>query len=162
MIDGLSEQLGLIAPERAAAARQLAERLKKERDDLEKQQDKLKEKLDKTRSRIRSAVTANWPELTNAWDPKATVAWQREPEQLIAIVETHPDFSDFETQERDLDAIRDRRFDLERTWVKCQRLVRTLENVALAANLPHLADSATQERYRQLLAAEAGTLGRQP
>jgi len=47
----------------------------------------------------------------------------------------------------------------DRKWAKCQRLIRTLENVALAANLPHVASAGRQKEYARLLGAEMATLG---
>jgi hypothetical protein len=162
VIDGLSAQLELTAGGRAAAARELADKLQKERAQLEKQKQKRSEKCDKDRRRIRESLSMRWPELHNRWDPKVCELLERQPSSLIRTVEQHPDYSDFESESEEIGKITDERFDLERKWVKCQRLLRTLENVALAANLPKLATAEVQEAYQRLLMAEAGTLGRQP
>ena len=47
----------------------------------------------------------------------------------------------------------------DRRWVKCKRLIRTLENVALAANLEVVAEPEVIERYHALRDAENQTLG---
>ena len=48
---------------------------------------------------------------------------------------------------------------LDVRWSKCQRLLRTLERVALVHNLDQVADEDTLARYKALVAAEEGTLG---
>jgi hypothetical protein len=162
VIDGLSEQLGLTAEDRAAAARKLAESIQSRRQQLEDQKKKQSARLDRTRENIHRDVTMRWPELSNPWNSEACSLLREEPAQLIAAIEGHREYSDFDGADREVDAISDQRFDLERQWVKCQRLLRTLENVALAANLPKVAAGDVQARYRELLAAESGTLQRQP
>jgi len=51
---------------------------------------------------------------------------------------------------------------LERKWVKCQRLIRCAESVALAANLEKVATEEIRQRFEDLIAAESGTLGAKP
>ena len=48
--------------------------------------------------------------------------------------------------------------DLDRLSVKCQRLIRTAESVALAANLPKLVKEDVVARYKMLVEAEGGVL----
>ena len=48
--------------------------------------------------------------------------------------------------------------DEDRKWVKCQRFIRTLENVALEANLPKCVETCTLNRYEELVSAENATL----
>ena len=47
-----------------------------------------------------------------------------------------------------------RNLDLERKWVKCQRLMQTLQSIALAANLEKVASPDLQEKYKQILREE--------
>ena len=47
----------------------------------------------------------------------------------------------------------------DRRWVKCQRLIRTLESVALAGNLQDAGSLEQQETYQQLVELESSMLG---
>jgi hypothetical protein len=49
-------------------------------------------------------------------------------------------------------------YDLSRQIAKVQRLLRTAENVVLAANLPNIATPDIVARYEKLRTAEEGTL----
>jgi hypothetical protein len=81
---------------------------------------------------------------------------------VTALVESHASFGRMRELRAEIDQLNEQKLNLDRRWVKCQRLLRALENVALAHNLPLDASLETQERYRQLLAAERGAFGTQP
>ena len=83
----------------------------------------------------------------------------RTTHNVIGIVEGHPQFARFEELQEKIEALDTQKMDLERTGVKCQRLIRALENVALAANLPQVATPEQIERYARLRAAEAAFFG---
>jgi hypothetical protein len=57
------------------------------------------------------------------------------------------------------DSLSKKALDLDRRWAKCQRFLRVAEDVALSANLPKVAPPEVVERYKEMVAAEAGTLG---
>ena len=79
-------------------------------------------------------------------------------QDIVATIEGHPGYKRYQelTSQREDLSVKARL--MERKWVKCQRLQRELETVALAANLHLTASDEIQERYRGLVAAEAGTL----
>ncbi len=64
----------------------------------------------------------------------------------------------FATLGEEIAALEAERFELERKWVKCRRLERVLENIALARNLPLVASPEIVHRYQRLIAAEESTL----
>ena len=159
VLQGLSEQLQLTGPQRASDARALAERYDQERKGLEEQRKKLNGPFDQQRDQIRQELKFRWPELANHWDPALTQILQTEPADIVAAIEGHPAYSEFARLFEEMHALDERRMDVERRWVKCQRLLRVVDNITLAANLPKVASPELQARWQQLLAAESGFLG---
>ena len=49
--------------------------------------------------------------------------------------------------------------DADRKWVKCQRLIRTLDSVARASNLRKYGSTAEVDRYEALVRLESSLLG---
>ncbi|HEX8910879.1 MAG TPA: hypothetical protein VF796_00870, partial [Humisphaera sp.] len=158
VLDGLSEQLGLSGPERAKAARELAAKLQKERDDVEGQKRQAMKDAGPHRDRLAQAVRARWPELTVAFHPRQAEILRTESDAVVTFIEAHEAYKAFERQREMAEKLDARSDDLERKWVKTQRFLRTLEDVALAANLPKVATPEVQKRYAELLKAEYGTL----
>lgn len=159
VLEGLSQQLELKGDDRAAAARTLANSIDGERKRVERQGRGNSERED-LRRKIRGAVLARWPEMNNAWHPAVTRALAQEPDAIVRMVEGHPSFARWEELSKKADEATEKSFELERKWVKCQRLLYTLESVALAANLDKIATKLVQQRYEQLRAAENGVLGK--
>ena len=76
----------------------------------------------------------------------------------MKTIETHPRYKRFDELSREIDGISARNMDLERKWVKCQRLMQTLQSVALAANLEKVASPELQEKYKEITREEASLL----
>ena len=74
-------------------------------------------------------------------------------------IQRHPAWSKFSQLEAEARKASRTSMDLDRKWAKSQRLIRTLENVVLAANLPKVAGDDVQNQYQQLLAAERAAFG---
>lgn len=159
---GLSDELGLDATDRLAAARSRAEGTESEKKRLDGERRRVQRRLDGAAGRIRARLESRWPELKNRWNPEVTALLTTEAPAVVALIESHPSFGEFEEQRRQLDDLDERRLDQDRIWVKCQRLIRTLESIALEANLPAVADAATVGRYRALVDLESGGLGAGP
>ena len=83
-------------------------------------------------------------------------------DEIAAYIQSQPEYAEFDRLHGEMEHFDSQNLDLERRWVKCQRLLWALESVALAANLPKVASSELQQRYAQLLAAERGFLGPLP
>jgi hypothetical protein len=161
VLEGLSLDLGLVQPERDKAAKARAAELMKEKQQLDTQYKKKSGEFNTAASNIRKTLTNRWPEMNNRWHPTTVEVLANESEELVKLIESHPDFSKFDKLRDETKKLSEQKLDVDRQWVKCQRLIRTLENVALAANLPHVAPTDSQERYRMLVAAESGTFGPQ-
>jgi len=159
VIEGLSQRLSLNDQQRAEEAKKLAGALmskKKQFDDDRKQ--KHREYTGICRE-LQNHLKQRWPEIANKWHPRMTELLTTDSEEFVKAIEGHRRYDDFERLHDEMEQLSEQKFDLDRRWVKCQRLIRTLENVAYAANLPRVADDATQQRFAELLASEAGFLG---
>jgi len=162
VIEGLSSQLELTESGRAKAARKLAKSIERERREIEGHKRKLKFELGKIRKQLRDALRGEWPELENPWHPDVASFLALDAAAIVSAIESHPQYSRFVALRSNVEQLEDSRFDLERRWVKCQRLIRALENVVLAANLTHIASPEIVARYTRLLAEESGTLREGP
>jgi hypothetical protein len=158
VLDGLSAQLGLSEPGRAQQARQLSEQIQKEIRDVKAQGKKFSGDYDRHCQEILGTCKMRWPELANRWDPKVFELLQNNGVELVATVEQHPQYSEFQRLHDELDAMAKRKLDLERRWAKTQRLLRIIENITLAANLKLVTTPDAQARYRRLIELEAGSL----
>lgn len=157
-VTGLSERLGFSGTNRAAEARDESKRTESERRSLRGRIGRLRGRSASAREEIESALLAEWPELAGAWNPIGRRIVEEQANAVVELIESHPRFEEWERLDDETGELEETRLDLERRWAKCQRLLRTLENVALAHNLPLSADSDLLARYDRLRAAEHATL----
>ena len=158
VLDGLSEQLGLDGNERVAKTSALMEEIKKQGDQLEGEKKKVYERAKKLKDVIGKSIRGRWPELANLLSAKATELLTVESDEFIQTVESHKDYQEFSDLLDKIEQFKTQKLDLDRKRARCQRFLRTADNVALAANLTKVAAPEIQQRYQQLLAAERGTL----
>lgn len=162
VLDGLSATLKLSGGQRAKAARDLAKQILDDKKKLDAQSRKLSGELKSLAGAISKSVRNRWPEFANRWHPRINGFLEDDDGEIVKHIESHGSYRRFEKVRQEIKKVSEKRFDLDRRWVKCQRLIRSLENVALAANLSEVASPEVQERYRQLVAAESGTFGQAP
>ena len=158
VLEGLSSQLGLAGAPRAKAARDLAEKVEKDRGGIIGGKKQLNNKYQAARRQIAESLKLRWPELESPWHPQAIEDLRAEGAEIVAAIESHGSFSTFDQMHNELEQRSTQALDLERRWAKCQRFLRFAENVALAANLAKVATQELQNRYQSLLASESGTL----
>jgi len=158
VLEGLSQTLELTGSERTQAARELAAKLEKEREEIQRENKRINGRYHKARGAVAESLKLRWPELENPWNPQAAEELQREAPEIVAAIEGHDRYSDLAQLHDELESRATRALDLERRWAKCQRFLRFAENVALAANLSKLAAQEIQDRYHVLLDSESGTL----
>jgi hypothetical protein len=162
VLEGLSAELGLSAPDRADEARRKAESAQQAKNRAGRDRRNLGRRLNESANPIRDSLFARWPELKNRWNPQVTDLLTAEADAVIRAIEGHPSYAAFEKARRELEDLETAQLDQDRVWAKCQRLIHTLENVALAANLEKVAVPATVKRYHKLLESEAGAMGSAP
>jgi hypothetical protein len=158
VLAGLSQTLDLSGTERTKAARELAAQLEKERGQVNQEKKKLQGEHQRARNAIGEMLKLRWPELANPWNPQVADELRRDGVDIVAAIEGHARYSEFARLHDEIAEHSTRALDLERRWVKCQRFLRLVESVALAANLPRVATRDIQDRYQALLANEADTL----
>lgn len=156
---GLSQHLELSQPQRAKEAAAKAAQLMKEKKELDAALAKKSASYNRATGNIQRMLTHRWPELNNRWHPGVNQLLAEQSADLVQAVETHPDFAGLEDLRQAQEELKTQKMDLDRRWARCQRLIHTLENVALAANLPQLAPQDVQDRYAALVAAESGRFG---
>ena len=84
------------------------------------------------------------------------------PDEVMKVLRSRPEFVQLGKLSRQIRQKTDQRLTLDRRWVKCQRLIRSLENIALEHNLPLVATSEQQQSFARLVDLESQTLGRRP
>jgi hypothetical protein len=152
VIEQLSAQLKLTDDGRMVEAKALADKIDKERKAIDRR--RVQRELGQMRGQIQSAVKRKWPELANPWHPRTLEIMQKESDEVIRVIEKHPRYQRFEELSNELDGLETRNRDLERKWVKCQRVMQTLTSLAYAANFENVASEELKERYKELVEAE--------
>jgi hypothetical protein len=158
VLAALAGRLGLDGPDRLRQARAIAEQIGKDRRKIAERKTKLTAEYNRIKSRIRSRLKSRWPALVTAYHPGAQSILEREGERVQRFIESQDSFERWGQVGEQLADLEDEESALERKWVKCQRLIRCAESVALAANLGEVADEDVRKRYRDLVKAESGTL----
>jgi hypothetical protein len=154
----LSEQLEVSGDGRVADARAMARGIEQDRRKIGERKTRLTAEYNRIRARIRGRLKSRWPELVTAYHPKAQEVLERDGERVQRFIEAHESFKRWEQLDDELGGLDEEDTALERRWVKVQRLLRCVETVALAANLERVASDETCQRFRELLAAESGSL----
>jgi hypothetical protein len=162
VLNGLSQTLNLAGNDRSKLARDLAERLEKERGEINREKKKLQGEYQRARNAMGEMLKFRWPEFANPWNPQVAEQLRRDGSEIVAAIEGHTRYSEFSRLHDEISEHSARALDAECRWVKCQRFLRLTENVVLAANLDKVATPEIRDRYRALLDSEADTLCSRP
>lgn len=160
ILQGLSQELGLKGNNRGKATRDLAGKFKAEKDKIKREQQKTDDTLGDIEDEMKELIGQYWPEALSPFHPvTASLISGKDGDELLGRIKRHRDFKRYNDLDRKLEQLDNRAHEQERKWVKCQRLLRALENVALEANLPKFTkDCSVLDRYKQLVALEGGSL----
>jgi hypothetical protein len=159
VLRALSEELGLQGDRRADAARALGKRMESQKKAAEQQRRQISKDLQQAARALRGAISLRWPELANAWNPAAQTLMHEEGELILQAIEGHSSFGKFMELRQKMAQVNAEAMNADRRWVKCQRLIRTLESVALAGNLQEAGSLEQQEAYQRLIDLESSWLG---
>ena len=159
ILEGLSKQLGLSKPERGKEAKALAAKIDGDKKKVEAEKKKVQGAYNASSDKIGKLLKIRWPELANRWDPRVSDLLSKDSAEVLKAIESHGEYKKISKMRSDMEKFDTQRLNHEKKWCKCQRLLRTLENVALAANLPKVASEDKQQRYAQMIAAERGGFG---
>lgn len=158
ILKGLSEQLELSGRDRGGEAEKLSKQFDGRRKEIDKEIRKQNGIKNSILNDLANRLKLRWPELNNRWDPQVGELLTTESEQVVVMIKQHPRYDELTRLDAELDRADAKSLDFEKRWCKCQRLIRTLENIALRANLPKVADSDQQSSIERLLTAERGSL----
>ncbi|MCP4811504.1 MAG: hypothetical protein GY888_03265, partial [Planctomycetaceae bacterium] len=161
ILTGLSQQLKLSARNRGQEAWNLAKAVSSQKQQPTGRLNSKSKELTTLRREIRNQLTQAWPELTEPFHPALPQLLEKQGDQIFASIRKHPRHGRLEQLEKEVKQLQSQVLDLDRRWAKAKRLLQALETVALAANLPQVASEEIQQRYQELLKAEAGTFGSQ-
>jgi hypothetical protein len=159
VLEGLSKQLEVYGLERTDAVQQESKRVLRDKQQADGDANRAMRSFRQAREPIASALRAKWPELNTRWHPRLAKILSDEADDLVRTIETHPGYKNMEKAGERADSLSKKALDLDRRWAKCQRFLRVAEDVALSANLPKVAPPEVVERYKEMVAAEGGTLG---
>lgn len=159
VIEKLSEQLGLLHERLYSAADSLGDRLMNEKRQKSRSKRSISRDYNRACDAIKRDLLLKWPELDNQWNPESARLLTESADELVGFIESHREYRNMLEYGDQLSDISKQEQDLDRRWVKCQRLRRTLENIALAANLSQVAEPEVVERFEALLQSERQSLG---
>lgn len=158
VLEGLSKQLNLSGDNRGKATRDLAKKIDDTKKNLKKEEDKLRGEQRTLKTNLAKLIKAAWPETASPYHPMTLkLLTSDDGGKLAGQLEKHKDFQKYKELGKKIKGFAEKRNDEDRRWVKTQRMLRALENVALEANLPKMAECKVLERYNQLVAAENKT-----
>jgi hypothetical protein len=161
VINGLSAEFKLSGSDRGKDTKKLAVKLLADKKKFDKEHSGKSSAYKKLAKEIRTALITQWPELSNTFNPRAIDLLSNRGPELQAAIEKNPKFKQLLASHAELETAAAAKLDADRRWAKSQRLVRTLENLALVGNLPKVATPENQARYQQLRADESGLFGSQ-
>jgi hypothetical protein len=157
-LEGLTGQLGLKGNGRIKKAEEAATAIEKERKDLANKEKDLKKQYESAKKALRTDLRNRWPDLSNTLSPGAVRLLTSDAGEFVKAAESHEKFKDLTKLFKDHKEIEDKRFELDKKWAWHQRFLRAVDNIALAANLPRVADKNVVARYQRLLDAESTSL----
>lgn len=109
---------------------------------------------------LREALDEAWPDLGERRRGRRArrEILRDEPEKFVELVRAHPSYETLLAAEERSDELEDEQQAARHKEVKVKRLLRTIENIVLAANLPNVATAEIVARFERLRAMEEGSL----
>lgn len=158
---GLSKRLAIENPSVESLRAKLAEHEKEIREAAERLA-RAKRTTRGAKDRAQQDIHAVWPELKLPYAPLADELASAEPKDFVQRVEGLSSYAALRAALEREAALDKEHLDLERRRAKVERLLRTAENVVLAANLAAVATPEIVARYEQLRGLEESTLASKP
>lgn len=157
---GLAQQLALEDPT-IESLRTKVEQHEKDIKEAAARLGRAKQTTRRAKERAQKDLYDTWPELRKPYSPMAANLIGDRAEEFVRRVENLPSYAALRAA-LDREAAIDRQhLDLERQRAKLERLLRTAENVVLAANLPKVASPEIVARSEKLRRLEESTLAPQ-
>ncbi len=152
ILEGLSEQLDLVGPDRLDKA----ERLKDESRSRGRSRNRGRpdDQASQLRRKISTDLKTRWPELANLMNPVSIELVTTRHDDFVHAVEVHPDYAQYREATDSVSNTLDER----EKRVKYERFVRAMENVILRENLVRLGDAETIAHFQRLVEIENGVI----
>lgn len=158
VLKALAQELGLETQHLHAEAKRLAETIHNRKSELDKELKQLNKQKKEKANAMKKVFVAKWPELENPWSPLTHELLSERPEEIVETIQSHRDYPKFAEAQAKINELNTQKLDHTRTWAKCQRVRRVVENIALTGNLSSVADEKIQDAYLKLFAAEQTVL----
>ncbi len=117
-----------------------------------------KEVRQEAESDLEEDVCDQWPELNERFTPTTAELTNHRSDEFAEVVAALASYKAWSLAKKREDKLTHQLLAAQCVEAKVQRLLRTIENVVLAANLSNSAPAKIVERYHQLIAMEEGTL----
>ena len=148
-INAISKRLGLDSEERFEEANKKIEEIKKKRDGLSKTKKQKDDKCKELKNKIKERLRTQWPELANTHHPKVdSIKSENYKSKLLSIVNQDNQWDNFKKLKKEISAIENQRFLLEKNQVLAMRLKHEIENVVLSIALPKVASPDLIDRHK--------------
>lgn len=154
---GLSRRLALEKPTVESIRERLAQ-LEKEVKAAAERLARAKQTTRRAKARAQQDLHDTWPELKLPYAPLAVELASDRSDDFVRRVEGSSSYAALRAALEQEAALDTNRLTLERHKAKLERLLRTTENIVLAANLPHVASSEIVARHEKLRRLEESTL----
>ena len=101
------------------------------------------------KNKIKERLRTQWPELANTHHPKVdSIKSENYRSKLLSIVNQDNQWDNFKKLKKEISAIENQRFLLEKNQVLAMRLKHEIENVVLSIALPKVASPDLIDRHK--------------
>ena len=155
VVNGLSRRLKIDQPNRHAETKKLIDSLKKKRASIASEKKKHDEERLKIKRTLSARLRNKWPELKNLHHPTVTSLYRNpQADQVKALVDGDGSWTRYKELSQKSKKMESERFLLEKKEVFAMRLIRELETIVLAKNLPLTAPLHIVGSYEKLIELE--------
>ena len=155
VVNGLSRRLKIDQPNRHAETKKLIDSLKKKRASIASEKKKHDEERLKIKRTLSARLRNKWPELKNLHHPTVTSLYRNpQADQVKALVDGDGSWTRYKELSQKSKKMESERFLLEKKEVFAMRLIRELETIVLARNLPLIASPHMVGSYEKLTELE--------
>lgn len=158
VMEALSAQLRLSGIDRGREALAVAAQAVENRQQADESLKDSAARYQELCQRIRVALVSRWPELANPWNDEIAALVDADGDAIVRAIERHPDYAELAALRAKRQRLQDERWEQDRRFAKSQRLLRVLEDVAVAGNLHLDPPGEPWQRYEQLVALENQSL----
>ena len=155
VVNGLSRRLKIDQPNRHAETKKLIDSLKKKRASIASEKKKHDEERLKIKRTLSARLRNKWPELKNLHHPTVTSLYRNpQADQVKALVDGDGSWTRYKELSQKSKKMESERFLLEKKEVFAMRLIRELETIVLAKNLPLTAPPHIVGSYEKMIELE--------